>query len=588
MKKYFLIVVFFLVGETLCFSQQKKELKKDSIKTQIIEIETAYNPKIAEANKIKEKPTIALIDKRKKRKLIYAIFSAPVASTFIPKSGVAKQVNIGVKERIYNNFLALGYGNFNSPYLETYLHNYTRFQSEFGFSAKYIASIDNISNTVLDSDFSNLNAAVFYKKETRHFDWKVIVSGAQNNYNWYGVNPANFNENILNNIKENQNYNSLNIKGDINFIDSYLQNSELLLSYFSNANKSAEYFLKLETDLELPLSFINRNLNTIAIATKVEYLSGAFENNYIDLNNVNYSLFTLAIKPEYTFAIGGFHYKIGVNFFAAFDTENEVNHFLMYPNIKIQKSLMKERLTVYAGVFGDLQTNSYQKYSEQNPFISPTQFITQTNQKYNAFLGLSGLFHKKLSYSISLNAKEEQDKPLFVKNYSKSDGSTDNNNGAPIKGYEYGNSFSVVYDDVKTLTIEAEAAYEISRNFSISSDIKFDNFSLTREAYAWNLPNLQATFSGNFASEKWYAGTSIFLIGTRKEISYSGNSFNRNGNINVNAFVDVNLNGGYHFSDKFTAFVKMNNVLNNSYERFSNFNVQGFQILGGLTYKFDF
>ena len=232
MKKYFLIVVFFLVGETLCFSQQKKELKKDSIKTQIIEVETAYNPKIAEANKIKEKPTIALIDKRKKRKLIYAIFSAPVASTFIPKSGVAKQINIGVKERVYNNFLALGYGNFNTPYLETYLHNYTRFQTEFGFSAKYIASIDNISNTVLDSDFSNLNAAVFYKKETRHFDWKVTVSGAQNNYNWYGINPVNFNENILNNIKENQNYNSLNIKGDINFFDSYLENSELLLSYF--------------------------------------------------------------------------------------------------------------------------------------------------------------------------------------------------------------------------------------------------------------------------------------------------------------------------------------------------------------------
>lgn len=64
----------------------------------------------------------------------------------------------------------------------------------------------------------------------------------------------------------------------------------------------------------MPLSFINRNLNTLTIDTKVEYLSGAFENNYIDLNNVNYSLFTLAIKPEYTFAIGSFHYKLGVNF----------------------------------------------------------------------------------------------------------------------------------------------------------------------------------------------------------------------------------------------------------------------------------
>ena len=55
----------------------------------------------------------------------------------------------------------------------------------------------------------------------------------------------------------------------------------------------------------------------------------------------------------------------------------------------------------------------------------------------------------------------------------------------------------------------------------------------------------------------------------------------------IDSFVDVNVNGGYHFNDKFSTFIKLNNILNTDYQRFANFNTQGFQILGGIAYKFD-
>ena len=66
--------------------------------------------------------------------------SAPVASTFIPKTGVVKGINIGVKERIYNNYLAVGYGNYASPYAELFIHKNTRFNNDFGIHTKYSAS----------------------------------------------------------------------------------------------------------------------------------------------------------------------------------------------------------------------------------------------------------------------------------------------------------------------------------------------------------------------------------------------------------------------------------------------------------------
>jgi hypothetical protein len=48
------------------------------------------------------------------------------------------------------------------------------------------------------------------------------------------------------------------------------------------------------------------------------------------------------------------------------------------------------------------------------------------------------------------------------------------------------------------------------------------------------------------------------------------------------------LNGGYHFNDRFSAFLRLNNLLHTEYQRFANFDTQGFQVLGGITYKFDF
>ena len=111
MKNSFLIYVI-LIG---FFSVNAQEKKKDTIvATEIVNIETKYNPKIADANKIKNNPTIKLLEKSNKKKLEYTIFSAPVASTFVPKTGVLKGIDVGVKERIYNNYFAGGYGNFDN------------------------------------------------------------------------------------------------------------------------------------------------------------------------------------------------------------------------------------------------------------------------------------------------------------------------------------------------------------------------------------------------------------------------------------------------------------------------------------------
>ena len=112
---------------------------------------------------------------------------------------------------------------------------------------------------------------------------------------------------------------------------------------------------------------------------------------------------------------------------------------------------------------------------------------------------------------------------------------------------------------------------------------------MTNQSEAWNLPQITGEVFAKYKRNKWYAGTNIFFVSDRKDIEYAGTYPSAANNIvTLKSFVDLNINGGYHFNDKFTAFIKMNNVLNSDYQRFSKFNVQGFQVLGGISYKFDF
>ena len=157
----------------------------------------------------------------------------------------------------------------------------------------------------------------------------------------------------------------------------------------------------------------------------------------------------------------------------------------------------------------------------------------------------------------------------------------------PLLGFRYGNSFSVLYDDVTTLSIFGELEVDVTKRLVIGGNAQFNSFTTNQRA-AWNLPELEAGIFGKYKNDKWYASANLFFVGERQDLLVGTFPLVSSSMQTLDAFTDLNLNGGYHFNDFVSVFVKLNNVLNNSYERFANYNVQGFQVLGGVTYKFDF
>ena len=584
MKKYsFVLILIMSLGQVF---SQKKPKKKDSI-VEVINIITSYTPTISDAFKIKKTPKIILSNTTSKKKLSYSIFSAPVASTFVPKSGVVKGIDVGKKERLFDNYLALGFGNYTTPFIEFFLHQNRKFETDYGIYLKYTSSENGVKNTFLNNEFSTLNLGGFYLKEERGFTWKIGGNMYQKQYNWYGLPNISFDNNIINSIAAEQTYGFYEVESEVVFEDSYFDNIKGALSLFDDKFGSKEVGFLLKPSLKIPLGFISKNLTELELQTNINYLQGEFEQNYLNNSNIKYSFFNLGIHPVYRVNWNKLSIKLGSKIYLTSDIENSLTDILAYPDIEITYPVITNLINFYAGAGGDLYMNSFQKFSEQNPFVSPTLFLTQTNEQYNLFGGINGTISSNISFNVKASYKSDEDHALFVRNNSKSNGVF--NASTSLLGYEYGNSFNVFYDDISTLSIFGEIEIDASKRFSIGATIQTNTYTTTFQQEAWNLPKIEGAIYGKYKNNNWYANANIFFVGSRMDVQYNGTFPSTIASIeSLDAFTDMNLNGGYHFSDFFSAFVKLNNILGTDYDRYANYNVLGFQALAGITYKFDF
>ena len=376
MKKYsFVLILIMSIGQVF---SQKKPRKKDSI-IEVINVITSYTPTISDAFKINKTPKIILSNTTSKKKLSYSIFSAPVASTFVPKSGVVKGIDVGKKERLFDNYLELGFGNYTTTFIEFFLHQNRKFETDYGMYLKYTSSENGVKNTFLNNEFSTLNLSGFYLKQERGFTWKIGGNMYQKQYNWYGLPNISFDNNTVNSIAAKQTYSFYEVESEVVFEDSYFDNIKGALSLFDDKFGSKEVGLSIKPTLKIPLDFISKDLSELELQTNIDYLQGEFKQNYLNISNIKYSFFNLGIHPVYRINWNKLSIKLGSKIYLTSDIKNSLTDILAYPDLEITYPLITNLINFYAGASGDLHMNSFQNFSEQNPFVSPTLFLTQTN-----------------------------------------------------------------------------------------------------------------------------------------------------------------------------------------------------------------
>jgi outer membrane receptor protein involved in Fe transport len=572
--------ILFLLLSQVSFAQ-----KKEQIGTETVNVVKPYAPKISDAFKVKEVPSLDEEENTKKEAVKYTIFSFPVASTFTPSKGKAAGVDKEKEVVLFQNYATFGVGNYGTFVGELFVNHDLSDTDYVGGMFRHHSSQGGIADVALDDRFYDTSIDLMYGSNRKDVSWNLDLGYQNQIYNWYGL-PADFGSTLapqdravlISGISPQQSYSTLTVGGNVAFNESFFNKMNVKFNHFSDIFDSSEnrFYAKPTVEFDVVDSAVKTDLI-------VDYVGGSFKNNYLNTNiePIKYGFTNLGISPSFVMQEEDWTLNIGAAVFYSLDNQNSNNKFFVYPKFNASYKVVGDLMIFYAGAEGNLKQNSYQDFVDENPFLSPTLAIAPTDQQYDVFAGLKGKLTNNVSYNVKASYVNERNKALFRSN--------DYNENAGNEDYAYGNSFQVVYDDMKTLSFYGELKADFSEDVSFGINGTFSSFTNDFQQEAWNMPAIKINSNIDFnITEKWFAGANVFYVGERKDFQMN-TAFSANASpVTLKSYFDVNANVGYKYSERLTAFARVNNLTNNAYQKWLNYPVQGFQVILGANYKFDF
>jgi hypothetical protein len=275
------------------------------------------------------------------------------------------------------------------------------------------------------------------------------------------------------------------------------------------------------------------------------------------------------LVPVYRFGFGQYDFEVGLSLSLSSD-ESEGGSgpgVDVFPHLRADISIVENELKAYALVSGYKKVNTYRSLTSVNPYLTSSPELINTDQQISISGGLTGNaaglnFNAEVSYSYNDNL------PLFV-----------NDTTIALQ-----NKFKVLYDDVNLLNIKGSIGYLKVRSLEARLMASFYQYIPKHEEKAWHLPVYEVGLhAGYVIREKFILTGDLFILGNGYARSFDENGLQA---VKLDPAFDLNLGFEYRITSKLSAFINVNNILNQHYQRWYQYPVQGIQVMAGATYSF--
>lgn len=555
---------------TLCFvsfgiAQERKQIN-DTLDTQTINVVKPYVPTVSDAFRINKLPEINGSDYESQQTIDYHIFSVPVASTFSPDKGTPQKIKRVRLKSPPSNYLSVAAGNYFNVQAKGFLGLEIDKTSNFHSALSHNSSAGGIKDLKLKDSYSDSNLSLGYDKSFKSGTWQTTADLSYASYNWYGIDEELWSI-TPNDLEVSHAYFGMGILSEYIFKNGNLKKINGLFKVYGDSHDSSETRLKTNAELQFTISDQILDLGLDLDFLKGEFISG-FKNEF---NNL-----LVGLNPSYFYETDFFQIRAGLKLNYLSEADEKVK-FLIAPNVKFTYELVEGYLTSYAEVTGGVSLNSYENTSNVNPYVAPNLILTPTSTPYDATLGLRGLFTESIGFGLSTSYMSQKNKLFFTAN-----GVSKGLNAV----YDYGNSFGLIYDDLKTWSIGGDVSFQIGANFNLNLKGDYSIFNTDSLNDALNLSPINLSMISNFKiNDSWAFGASLFYTGVRKD-NYQGLTGPKI--IELDPFVDLNLEIDYQYNSNWNFFINGLNLVAGSYQKWHNYPVQGLQILAGAKYHFDF
>ena len=242
----------------------------------------------------------------------------------------------------------------------------------------------------------------------------------------------------------------------------------------------------------------------------------------------------------------------------------EQKNFHMLPSVMADITTNDKQFTVQLGWLGYYEKGSYQRFASINPWLAQpdSMYNTRIEEK---FAGLKGSLGNHFSYSAKFSYLTVRNQPLFVND--DVDGKT----------------FLIRYEPkFNIFRLHTEAAYNVGETFGAKAGFTFSNFQgLDIEKKAWGMIPVELNAGLHWQAMKdLMLRTDFWLFDGARYLKY-GDDFKSKGGFDLSAGAE------FRITRNLNLWVQFNNILNRKYERWNQYEVFGFNLLGGITYSFN-
>jgi hypothetical protein len=526
-----------------------RERGGDTSAPKVVTITSAFKPFLKNAAKVNFTAATPVIDSSK----IPVTYNIPSQNLFFLYQPVSiKPLALAVDSGYSwenHQYVKLGAGNFSTYYGEAAF--------SFGDGKNTLTNIRGNFLTSTGHLFAQqaskwgINALSVFNTGSNH-EWTAHAFYDTRTQYLYGYQPA-----TLNYFKDQllQQYHTVGLelglqnKSANSFGITY--HPQFSFTRFSDNHENIGYDIVLKAPINK--SFGKIYSFNLGVTADISAVSVPRVPNYLALRNNLYYL-----NPSIQFKTPNFKLNAGIQ--PSWDNKN----FSMLPDITAEAKISDANFQVEAGWVGYFQKNTFRSLASFNPWISSLTSLLNTRIR-EQYAGIKGATGNHFTYHARFSLLNLNNQPLFVNDLSD------------------GKTFNVVFEpDMKALRLHGEIGYTVQEKFSFLGAATFTQYnSLAVNPKAWGLLPLELT-----GSLKWkllkdlQMKADVFL--------WDGNAYRDKGSElrKSDPAADLNMGAEFTVMPRLNLWIQMNNLLNNTYQRWNQYSVLGFNVLGGIVYSF--
>ena len=535
------------VNTTSTINQPITGVVLDTVKPNVLTITSTFKPFLRSASKLNFTASMPILDTTRLN-LAYSIPAQNLFFTYqpVPIKPIAYFADNSF-QWVNSNYVKLGFGNYSKPYAEAAFSFGTPQTTVYSILAKYHQAKGNI--LFLENTQTLFKATADINTIVNH-DLVISLGYKGSAQNKYGTNP----NLIFTKDQLKQNFNT--IEADVQLHSKALNeyginyHPNLKVNLFSDHQKGSEFNVLFQAPFSKSIS--KRLSIDFGVLADISF----YKNNNLSISNN-----VFAIKPQVKY--------IGDDLIisAAVQPTWNNNELELLPDIHATYHLAKEKFMIIGGYKSFIQKNTYQSLAAINPFIDqPTVFKnTITNE---IFGGLKGAVGKHFSFLGKLSFLKTNQQVLFANDTTMSKSQ----------------NFNILFEpDVKSIRLSGEISYVDQEKFSLVTGVSFTQFTAQEKfdkVYGF-LP-LEINSSIRYHVLKDVVLKSDIYI-------WDGAYYRIKNDVSGKSKMVIDLNVGTEVKVlKNTYFyLELNNLFNNEYQRWNQYNVFGFNVVGGVVYSFN-